>query len=149
MAKSQVTFNKKEKEKKRLKKRLDKQQKKEERKANSAGGGLENMIAYVDEFGNITDTPQDPSQRTKISASSVEISVRKREDEVTVARTGKIDFFNDSRGFGFIRETGTGEKYFFHVNGLLEPVSENDTVTFELERGPKGINAAQVKKVTA
>ena len=63
MGKSQETFNKKEKEKKRKKKKQEKQQRKEERKANSGGGELENMMAYVDEFGNITETPPDPTAK--------------------------------------------------------------------------------------
>ena len=57
MAKSQATFMKKELEKKRLKKREEKQQRKEDRKKNSSGGDLENMLAYVNEFGEITSTP--------------------------------------------------------------------------------------------
>jgi cold shock CspA family protein len=147
MAKSQITFNKKEKEKNRLKKRLDKQQKKEDRKSNSAGGGLENMLAYVDEFGNITDTPPDPSKRKKVNASSIEISVPKREEEVPYLRSGKVEFFDDSKGFGFIRETETQEKYFVHVNGLTERIKENDMVSFDLERGLKGMNCVNVKKI--
>src|ERR1035437_219517 len=135
MTKSQDTFNKKEKEKKRLKKRLEKSQKKEERKTNSQGGELENMLAYVDENGNLTDTPPDPSKKRKVNASSIEISVPRREDEdeVTV-RTGRIEFFNDSKGYGFIKEQETQEKYFVHVNGLMQEVKEGDVVTFELER---------------
>ena len=148
MAKSQDTFNKKEKEKKRLKKRQEKNQKREERKTNSSGGELENMLAYVDENGNLTDTPPDPSKRRKVNASSIEISVprREEEEEITV-RIGRIEFFNDSKGFGFIKERDTQEKYFVHVNGLLEDVKEGDNVSFELERGLKGLNAICVKKV--
>ncbi len=148
MTKSQDTFNKKEKEKKRLKKRLEKSQKKEERKGNSQGGDLENMLAYVDENGNLTDTPPDPSKKRKVNANSIEISVprREEEDEITV-RTGRIEFFNDSKGYGFIKELETQEKFFVHVNGLLQEVKEGDVVTFELERGLKGMNAIQVKKV--
>ena len=148
MTKSQDTFNKKEKEKKRLKKRLEKSQKKEERKGNSQGGDLESMLAYVDENGNLTDTPPDPSKKRKVNASSIEISVprREEEDEITV-RTGRIEFFNDSKGYGFIKELDTQEKFFVHVNGLMQEVKEGDVVTFELERGLKGMNAIQVKKV--
>ncbi|MEI6679119.1 MAG: cold shock domain-containing protein [Mariniphaga sp.] len=148
MTKSQDTFNKKEKEKKRLKKRLEKTQKKEERKGNSQGGDLENMLAYVDENGNLTDTPPDPSKKRKVNASTIEISVprREEEDEITV-RTGRIEFFNDSKGYGFIKENDTQEKFFVHVNGLLQEVKEGDVVTFELERGLKGMNAIEVKKV--
>jgi cold shock CspA family protein len=148
MAKSQDTFNKKEKEKKRLKKRQEKNLKREDRKSNSSGGELENMLAYVDENGNLTDTPPDPSKKRKVIASSIEISVPRREEEEVIAvRTGRVEFFNDSKGFGFIKESETQEKYFVHVNGLLETIKENDMVTFELERGLKGLNAICVKKV--
>jgi len=148
MTKSQDTFNKKEKEKKRLKKRLEKNQKREERKTNSGSGELENMLAYVDENGNLTDTPPDPSKKKKVNASSIEISVPRREDEDVVSvHTGRIDFFNDSKGYGFIKENDTQEKYFVHINGLLDSVKEGDVVTFELERGLKGLNAISVKKV--
>ena len=148
MAKSQDTFNKKEKEKKRLKKRLEKSQKKEERKGNATGGDFESMLAYVDENGNLTDTPPDPSKKRKVNASTIEISVprREEEDEITV-RIGRIDFFNDSKGYGFIKEHETNEKYFVHINGLLEDVKEGDVVNFELEKGLKGLNAIRVKKV--
>ncbi len=148
MAKSQDTFNKKEKEKKRLKKRQEKNVKREDRKSNSTGGDLENMLAYVDENGNLTDTPPDPSKKRKVNASSIEISVpRREEEEIDPIRMGRIDFFNDSKGFGFIKEKDTQEKYFVHVNGLLEDVREGDNVIFELERGLKGLNAVRVKKV--
>jgi|UniRef100_UPI00404806C5 cold shock CspA family protein len=147
MAKSQETFNKKEKEKKRLKKRQDKQQKKEERKSTS-NQDFDSMIAYVDEDGNITDTPPDPTiKKKKIDAKSIEIGVPKREDVVEAVRKGRIEFFNDSKGYGFIKELDTQEKFFVHVNGLLEDVRENDKVSFELERGMKGMNAVKVKKI--
>ena len=147
MGKSQQTFNKKAKEEKRLKKRKEKEKRRVERKANSPGGGLENMMAYVDEEGHITDTPTDPAKRKKVNVKSIEISVPKREKETNVIRTGKVAFFNDSKGFGFIRELETQEQFFVHVNGLTEEIAENDMVTFELERGLKGINAVRVKKV--
>jgi len=148
MAKSQETFNKKEKEKLRLKKRQDKQQKTEERKANAQGGGLDNMIAYVDEYGNITDTLPNPANKKKINAASIEISIPKREyEEIDPIRKGKVDFFNEQKGFGFIKELDTQEKFFVHVNGVLQPIKEGDMVTFELERGLKGMNCVRVKKV--
>lgn len=150
MAKSQETFNKKEKEKKRLKKRQEKQLKKEERRANAEGGGLENMMAYVDEYGNITDTPPDETRKKKvIKAENIELGVPKREkEELSPFRIGRIDFFNHDKGFGFIKEKDTGESFFVHVNGLLEnQVNEGEMVEFELERGMKGMNAVRVKKV--
>jgi cold shock CspA family protein len=148
MAKSQNTFNKQDNEKKRLKKRQEKLQKKEERKANGGDGDFDSMIAYVDENGNLSDTPPDPTKKRKIDASTIEIGVSRREDvAMPTERTGRIDFFDDSKGFGFIKETGTQDKFFVHVKGLLQEVKEGDTVTFELERGLKGMNAVRVKKV--
>jgi cold shock CspA family protein len=148
MVKSQQSFNKKEKETKRAKKQKDKQQKKEERKKTPTDGSLSNMIAYVDEYGMITDTPPDPANKIKVTASSIEIGVPKRsKDDVPAVRTGRIDFFNDSKGFGFIKDLDTQESFFVHVNGLIDEVKENDKVTFELERGVKGMNAVRVKKV--
>jgi len=148
MAKSQNEFNKQENEKKRLKKRKEKQERKEEQKLRPSDGGFDNMIAYVDENGRLTDTPPDPSKKKKIDASTIEIGVPRREEEVVSPfRNGRVDFFDDSKGFGFIKETGTQEKYFVHVNGCLQQVKEGDMVTFELEQGKKGINAVRVKKV--
>jgi cold shock CspA family protein len=148
MAKSQETFNKKEKEKNRLKKRQDKQQKKEERRASAPGGGLDSMMAYVDENGQITDTPPDLTKKKKIKAENIEIGIPKREELKPMAvRTGKVIYFNDQKGYGFIKEAGTEDKYFVHANGLLQPVAENDNVSFELERGMKGMNAVRVKMI--
>lgn len=150
MGRSQETFSKKENEKKRLKKRQEKQQKKEERKENSSDGTLENMMAYVDEYGNITDTPPDPIKKKKAleqDVSFIEIGTPKQEEEdLTLPKKGKVDFFNDAKGFGFIKEIGTQEKYFVHVNGLIDDIREGDSVTFELEKGMKGLNAVKVKR---
>ena len=150
MAKSQQTFNKLEKEKKRLKKREEKAKRKVERLANSKKGeGFDSMIAYVDEYGQLTDTPPDPSKRIKVDASSIEIGVPKKAEVEAESpfKEGKVSFFDSSKGFGFILETETQEKYFVHVSGLLEEIQENDKVAFELERGMKGMNAVRVKKV--
>jgi len=148
MAKSQQSFNKKEKEKKRLKKRQEKALKKEERKNNPGESDFDSMIAYVDEDGNLTDTPPDPTKKKKIiKAESIEISIPRREDvEEDPIHKGRIDFFNDAKGFGFIKEHETNEKYFVHINGLIDDVEEGDKVTFELEKGLKGLNAVRVKK---
>jgi len=149
MARSQETFNKKDKEKKRLKKRQDKQLKKEERRANSnKGAGLESMLAYVDENGHLTDTPPDTTKKKKeIKAENIELGVPKREHiEEDPIRKGKVAFFDTSKGYGFIRDLGNEEKYFVHISGTLEEIGENDSVTFELEQGAKGLNAVRVKK---
>ena len=147
MGRSQETFNKKEKDKNKLKKRQEKSIKKEERKANTKGGGLENMMAYVDENGNISDTPMDPKVRKAISAESIEIGIPKREDIPNDGkRTGKVAFFNSSKGYGFIKDLETQENIFVHINAVTGEIVENDSVTFEMARGPKGWNAVNVKK---
>lgn len=145
MARSQTSSSKKEKEKKRLEKRQVKQQRAEERK--SAGtSSMDDMIAYVDEFGRITDTMPDPKAKQVIDIDNIEVSVRKREDVyVDPIHNGKVDVFNTSRGFGFISETGSGERYFVHASNLLEPIGEGDKVSFEVEQGPKGLMAVRVK----
>ncbi|MEQ9300878.1 MAG: cold shock domain-containing protein [Cyclobacteriaceae bacterium] len=147
MARSQNTFNKREKEKKRLQKRKEKQEKKEDRKANATSGALDEMLAYVDEFGNITDTPPDPTVKKKeVKASSIEIGVPKKErEDITAERRGRVAFFNDSKGYGFINQDGTQERYFVHINGVIDQIQEGDKVSFQLEKGAKGMNAIEVK----
>ncbi|MBP0902354.1 cold-shock protein [Mariniflexile gromovii] len=150
MAKSQVTFNKIEKEKKRLKKREEKQKKKEARKAEAKENPQGIQFAYVDYNGNLTDTPPDPNLKVKVDAESIELGIPKKEDrgeEEPVGKEGKVSFFDTSKGFGFILDSINQEKYFVHVSGLLEPIQENDKVTYELERGQKGMNAVRVKKI--
>ena len=123
---------------------------KEERKANSnKGADLDSMIAYVDAYGNPTDTPPDPTvEKEEISAESIEIGVPKREKEAKpFEKTGKVAFFDTSKGYGFINEEISGERFFVHVTGLIDSIQENDQVRFELEKGPKGLNAVKVEKI--
>ena len=65
------------------------------------------MMAYIDEDGNIVDTPPDETNKEKIDASSIEISVPKKVDEEPSVRTGRVVFFDESKGYGFINEDGT------------------------------------------
>jgi len=58
---------------------------------------------------------------------------------------GTVKFFNESRGFGFITPQSGEKEIFVHVSGLLDDVRENDTVTFDIEQGPKGLSAVKVK----
>lgn len=151
MARSQQTFSKKEREQKRIKKRKEKAEKKEERKSQAREGTLENMMAYIDDDGNITDTPPDPNRKKKkIDASTIEIGVPKREEIIEeVVREGKVTFFNDSKGYGFIKDLKTQNDVFVHVNGTLEEIREGDKVTFEVEQGLKGPSAVRVKRYVA
>jgi cold shock CspA family protein len=147
MGKSQETFSKKEKEKKRLKKRKDKLAKREERKANPKKT-FEESITYIDENGNFTETPPDRTKRTVIKAEDIVIGIPTKEnDNSDPVKSGKIDFYNDEKGYGFIKEDLTNEKYFVHVSSLNGEIGENDKVSFELEKGPKGLNAVRVNKI--
>lgn len=58
---------------------------------------------------------------------------------------GKIKFFNESKGYGFVKDTDTEKEYFVHVSGLIDEVKDEDEVTFELTEGRKGLNAVDVK----
>ena len=146
MAKSQETYSKKEKDKKKLRKRQEKMAKREERKANATSGSLDDMIAYVDEFGNIVDTPPDPTKKKKVKAENIEIGVPKKEEEESDELRGRVDYYNHDRGYGFIKELNGNNKYFYHVNNTLDEVDEGQLVSFELEKSDRGLNAVNVKK---
>lgn len=148
MAKSQETFGKKEKQKKKLKQRQDKAEKMEERKANAKKGkSLEEMMAYLDENGNLSSTPPDPKKKKIFKQEDMEIGVPKHsQEELDPIRTGVVTFFNDAKGFGFIKDLITQESVFIHANQLSEPIKEHDKVTFEVEMGPRGASAMNVKK---
>jgi cold shock CspA family protein len=149
MGKSQATFGKKENEKKRLKKRMDKEEKKEERQANAKKGqALEEMLAYVDENGNISSTPPDPKKKKEIKTEDIRIGAMKQEDmeQEDPVRKGTVTFFNDSKGYGFIKDSVTQQSIFVHANALGGiTIKENDKVSFEVEMGPKGASAFGVK----
>ncbi|MES2647900.1 MAG: cold shock domain-containing protein [Bacteroidota bacterium] len=150
MAKSQETWNKKEREKKKQKSKQDKQEKKLERKQNagSEGKSLDDMMAYIDENGNISSTPPDPTKKRKvINAEDIEVGVPKQRpvDPADLIRKGTVSFFNESKGYGFIQDLQSQERVFVHVNGLTEAIKENNKVTFEVEMGPKGPSAVNVK----
>ena len=62
-------------------------------------------------------------------------------------KQGTVKFFNNSKGYGFIKDNETDEEYFTHVSGLIDQINEGDEVTFELAEGKKGLNAVSVKLV--
>lgn len=150
MARGGETFGKREKEKKRAKDKQEKAEKMEERKANAKKGkGLDEMMAYLDENGNLSSTPPDPSKRKTFNAEDMQIGVPKYVpgEEDNPVRTGIVTMFKDDKGFGFIRDIQSGESIFVHASQLSEPVKENNKVSFEVEQGPKGLNAFNVKKI--
>lgn len=60
-------------------------------------------------------------------------------------KTGTVKFFNETKGFGFIKDEA-GQEFFVHATGLVDKIRENDAVTFEVTEGKKGLNAVNVKK---
>ena len=127
-----MTVGKRENEKKRLAKREEKLKRKENRKTNKSS--IDDMIAYVDEYGMISSTPPEENVKKK------EINL----EEIMVILRGRVEFFNESRGFGFIKDLSGVEKYFFHVNNVVTEIKEGNVVTFDLERGIKGMNAVNI-----
>jgi len=148
MAKSKATFNKKEKEKQKQKKRKEKAEKREERKLTSnKGKNFDEMFAFVDEYGVISSTPPDLTKKKQIKKEDIQISIPKHEkrseDE---RRRGVVSFYNNDKGFGFIKDDISKERIFVHASELKEEVKENDIVTFKAEYSHRGMTAVDVRK---
>src|ERR1043165_2181726 len=104
MARSE-TFNKREKEKNRIQKQKDKEQRRAERKSNKEHKSFEDMIAYVDENGNLSSTPPDAARKKIIRESDINLaSPNKGGSNVSAARQGIVKFFEKDKGYGFIKE---------------------------------------------
>ncbi|MCF8278058.1 MAG: cold shock domain-containing protein [Flavobacteriales bacterium] len=148
MGRSQETFGKKEREKKRDKKRKEKEEKRLARK-DGGPSSFDDMIAYVDENGMITDTPPDPTAKKKVfKAEDIELGVPKKEDsDFDPVRTGTVSFFNDDKGYGFIKDSESQESVFVHINNVSEDIKEGNKVSFEVEKGLKGPSAVRVKVI--
>ena len=144
------TWNKKEREKKKQQNKKEKAERKQERKENSKEGKvLDYMIAYLDENGNLSSQPPDPRKRIETKLEDIEIGVPKHEpvNPEDLIRKGVVTFFNDSKGYGFIKDLETQESVFVHINSLTQEIKEHNKVTFEVQMGPKGANAVNVKLV--
>ena len=130
MGRSEETLGKKEVRNRKEKKRIEKEKKRAIKKSEGKKSSFEEMIAYVDEFGMITSTPPDPDKKTIIAAESIELKITKNKP-VTASnfvRKGVVTFFNESKGFGFIRDLESNQRIFVHANNLLEPLKENNVV---------------------
>lgn len=143
----QETMGKRDREKKKRLKKQQKQEKKLERKENNnKGKKLDDMMAYIDEYGNISDTPPDPKNVTEIDAEDIQLGAAPATPEEKVKK-GTVKFYNDEKGYGFILDKHTGQSYFVHANELNTPIKEGDTVSYEPGRGPKGPIATKVSKL--
>jgi cold shock CspA family protein len=149
MGRSAETFRKKELEKQKLRQRQDKAEKMQERRAAAKKGrNPDDMIAYLDEDGNLSSTPPDPRMKKVFAMEDIRIQTPRAEDreEANTVKTGVVTYFSLSKGYGFVRDSQTGESAFVHVNQLSQQLKENDRVEYETEQGHKGLNAVNVKK---
>ena len=127
------TFSKKENEKKKQARRLEKQNRKEERK----------LSGNTNSFGRITSTPPETNHK-KEEINHEEIVISTPRQESPEVRKGRVEYFNVSKGYGFIKDLSGTEKYFFHVSNALSELVENAIVIFDLERGKRGMNAINI-----
>jgi cold shock CspA family protein len=139
------TWNKKERERKKQQKKKEKEERRLERKNNVRdGNNLENMMAYLDENGNLSSTPSisGKKSKTKNAEPNDHKHLAKSEDSV---RQGTVKFFDQSKGYGFIEEDRTQKSFFVHINSLMHQIKKEDKVIFEIEMTHKGASAVKVK----
>ena len=143
------TWKKKDREQKKQKAKNDKAEKKQQRKENVKKKSFDDMIAYMDENGNLSPKPPDPKKRVEIKLEDIQIGVPEyvppTEEELT--RTGIVTFFNNAKGFGFIKDLASQQSIFVHANNLESPIQENAKVNFQIEPGQRGPVAVKVKLI--
>lgn len=148
MSSSQITANKKDRESKKRKKRQEKDDKREDRKTNSnKGKDFSEMLAYVDEYGNLTTTPPKPAGSEDNAASGKRSERYDKASSDKAVHQGIVEFFNTQKRFGFIIDSKSKKKIFFHANDLDAPVKEQDQVEFLVEPSSKGPKAVQIVKL--
>lgn len=143
-------WNKKERENKKKQSKKAKEEKKQFRKENRKDGNdLDSMIAYIDENGNFTSTPPDPTKKKVTNVEDIVVGVPKQRElsAEELLRKGKVAFFNAAKGYGFIKDDQSGQSIFVHATSLTEKINENDKVTFEVENGAKGLMAVNIKLI--
>ena len=138
--------NKKDNEKKKIAKRKEKEKRKEERKSSNEGKTFEDMIAYVDENGQLVSERPEIKKMDDAEIESILISTPKRteQDEEPSVHKGKVEHFNSSKGYGFIKDSDNGEKYFFHISNSPDNIAEGQTVSFELRPGLRGMEVINI-----
>ncbi len=147
MGRSQESFNKKEVRTKKEKKRKEKAEMRAARRDGDKKSSLDDMIAYVDANGNIVSTPPpEPTKKDEIKLEDIEVSVPRGSMEVEdPIKHGIVTFFNDSKGFGFIKNSDTKQDVFVHINNIIDDIKEGNKVTYEVEMGQRGQTAVNVK----
>ncbi|MCO5233785.1 MAG: cold shock domain-containing protein [Chitinophagales bacterium] len=141
-------YNKKALEQKKAKKKQDKLMRKEERKANNnKGKSLDELLVYVDEYGNVTDVPPEKQNRIEINLEDIQLGAAPIVVEEIKEFTGIVSSFLTDKAYGFITEDNSRESVFVHSNQMLDEIKENDRVTYHKERTPKGYSAINVRKI--
>lgn len=139
------SFAKKERNKSKAKKKQEKSRKMMDRKQDGSKTSFEDMIAYVDEYGNITDKPV-TAARSEIKLEDIQLGAAPIVPEAK-ERTGLVSSYDPLKGYGFIIDDANKGKVFVHSSGLTQPIKNNDRVSFEREKGSRGYNAIMVKKI--
>lgn len=139
---NRITSGKRDIEKKKQQKRQEKQKRKEER-ANSGTRSFDDMIAYVDENGILHATPPE-KQKDTVDVEEIVISTPKKEDKIEEPPQGRVEFFNAEKGYGFIKDLSSIEKYFFHISSAPANIAIGNKVTFEIERSTRGMVAVRI-----
>lgn len=140
------TWNKREREQKKQNAKKQKEERKQERKENSLKGkGLDQMMAYVDEYGNLSDTPPDRNIKPSEVIIPPTVANSNALQQADPVRKGIITFFEGSKGYGFIRDIQTQESIFVHINASSIELKEGLKVNFEVQKGPKGLAATNVR----
>lgn len=143
------TFSKREKQKQKIKAKQDKAQKMKDRKESGSKKSFEDMLAYIDENGNLSSTPPDPKKMKSIPVEEISLNVSRQpsgDEDTDTVRTGVVTFFNGDKGYGFIEDAKNKESIFVHINQVKHPIKERDKVTFEIEYNARGASAVNVQK---
>ncbi|MDM1292941.1 cold shock domain-containing protein [Sphingobacterium sp. N143] len=136
MSKSQITFNKKEREKKKLLKKQQKIEKKEFNKTNNdKGKSLEELFAYVDEYGNISDKPP-----VKLKEGETPASASTQDDY----SFGKVVHYNTESNYGFIRDNETQQSVYFNDRLVGQKLNLNQKVKFKFKSAKQGTQVTEV-----
>jgi len=142
MPRNQLTFKKKELAKRKQQKLQEKQEKREHnRSQNNKGKALEEMYAYVDEFGNISDTP--PTQAYKFKPEDLE-RPKVAEDEFLI---GRVSYYNEVGHYGFIRDNETRETVYFNDTLAGKVLSLNQNVRYKSVRTKQGTQISEVELI--
>ncbi len=140
------SFSKKENFKKKLQKQKEKAQRREDRKSNNnKGKSLDEMIMYVDAYGQLTSEAPDNTEKIEINPEDIQLGAAPIIEE-DIRKTGIITFFSD-KGYGFITENNSKENIFFHSNNCAEPLKKGNKVSYEKEKSPKGFSAINIELV--